>query len=519
MIDAAEQLRLACTYARERFADALAQTGFRPLPGRDDAWIGYLDTASRASGEMTLATGVGCPVEIAVATDFPYVRPTIRPTAQDVLQHLNIRPPTSPLHEPSWGWHREQSGAFCLYVDEDGSTLPWADAPAFLVQATAWLDQDHRGWPDDDGALDLERYLPTAADRRLVLYREHELEPGQHLKLKPARNHSLRVAGQAARTRKGGRKSALRWASNTVRVLDLGELSAPIRCWDDLLRQLGDEAAEPLVHDRRLGLDHVVLKYQRRGELGVVIAALTGSDAGGLSAMNAAPDDQRTRDLRGHPESDTLAGESVAVVGVGAIGATAADLLHRQGVGRLTLIDGDVLKPGNTTRHVLGDEYIGLNKATGMSRFLASTRTGSRTTVVAIEEAITDLDEAAKVLTAVDVVIDATADSLATSLLSAAARAGAGQLVSVCVLADGYAIRADVIPHPHDAAILEPPDLPPVRTGAHETGCSSPVSTTPPAAAVEAAAIATRVTTEVLLDRAPEHATEQRVISTRGANG
>ena len=310
-----------------------------------------------------------------------------------------------------------------------------------------------------------------------------------------------------------------RWAPSTAGVLDVGELSTPIRCLDDLLRQIGDEVAEALVQDRRFGLDHAVLKYRRRGQIGVVIAALTRLDAGGLAAMNAAPDDQRTRDLRGHPESETLARKSVAVVGVGAIGATTAGLVHRQGVGRLVLVDGDVLKPGNTTRHLLGEQYVGLNKATAMARMLASARTASRTTVVAIEEALNSLDEAVDLLAGVDVVIDATADGRATSLLSAAARAGAGQLVSVCVLADGYAIRADVIPHSHGTAILEPPDLPSAGTGAHETGCSSPVSTTPPAAAVEAAAIAARVATEVLLGRAPEHATAQRVISTRGADG
>lgn len=512
MTEPAEQLRLACIHARERFADALEQAGFRPVPGRTDVLVGYLDTADLSVGEATAAS-VSCPVEVTIPDGFPYSRPSVRPVMDAELEPIHVKRPASPLYEPSWGWHRERTGAFCLYVDDDTSGLPWVDATAFLQHATSWLDQDSLGWPDDDGALDLERYLPTAGDRRLVLYTSDEVEPGQHLKLKSGRNHTRRVGGQAARSRKGGRKSAWRWAPGTVRVVDLGELSAPIRSWDALLEHVDEQTAESLINDRRKGLDHVALRYTRRGEVGVVIAALTRPDAGGLATLNAAPADERTRRLRGHPESDTLAFKSVAVVGLGAIGAIVADLLHRHGVGRLLLLDPDILKPGNTRRHLLGDDYIGLNKATGVARFLKSARPDSPTRIESIEAGVTNLSEAIDVLEAVDIVIDATADSRATSLLTAVARAGTGRLVSAAVLADGYAARVDVIPHPQGIELAEAPALPQPKGGSQETGCSSPVSTTPPAAAAEAAVIAARVTTDLLLGHVPEAATEQRILS------
>lgn len=517
MSDALEQVRLACTDARERFADALVQVGFRPVPGSNYTWVGYLDTASLEHGEVSPHTAVSCPVEITVTGDFPYVRPAIRPVTIDVLEQLDVNAPANPVHEPSHGWHREQSGAFCLCLDDDGTGLPWAEATAFLEQATAWLDRDHHGWPDDDGALDLERYLPAASDRRLVLYRDIELEPGKYVKLKPARNGTLRVSRQAAHARKGGKRSPRRRAPGTVRVVDVGEPTTPIRSWNDLLTHAGAETTDSLIKDRQLGLDHVAIRYQRRGEHGVLIASLTGAGNPQLAALNAAPDDQRTRELRSHPDAAILASKAVAIVGIGAVGSVVADLLHRHGVGRLILIDGDVLKPGNTTRHVLGDEYVGLNKAIGVERLL-SQRSPNRTKVEAIDSPLTDLDTAVELLAVADVVVDATADGRATSLLAAAAREDAGQLVSACVLADGYAVRVDVIPHPVDT-VIEPPLLPPIRTGAHETGCSSPVSATPPAAAVEAAAITARVTTELLLGRLPAHATEQRVLSARDTDG
>jgi adenylyltransferase/sulfurtransferase len=46
----------------------------------------------------------------------------------------------------------------------------------------------------------------------------------------------------------------------------------------------------------------------------------------------------------------------VAIVGVGATGAATASLLARAGVGRLTLIDRDVVEPSNLQRQVLFDE-------------------------------------------------------------------------------------------------------------------------------------------------------------------
>jgi adenylyltransferase/sulfurtransferase len=51
-----------------------------------------------------------------------------------------------------------------------------------------------------------------------------------------------------------------------------------------------------------------------------------------------------------------LARAHAAIVGVGATGAATASLLARAGVGRLTLIDRDIVEPSNLQRQVLFDE-------------------------------------------------------------------------------------------------------------------------------------------------------------------
>jgi molybdopterin-synthase adenylyltransferase len=69
-----------------------------------------------------------------------------------------------------------------------------------------------------------------------------------------------------------------------------------------------------------------------------------------------------------------LAASHVAIVGCGALGAAAASLLARAGVGTLTLIDRDFVEPSNLQRQMLFDEadaLAGLPKAEAARRQIA----------------------------------------------------------------------------------------------------------------------------------------------------
>ena len=117
-------------------------------------------------------------------------------------------------------------------------------------------------------------------------------------------------------------------------------------------------------------------------------------------------------------------------------------------------------------------------------------------------------------LAAYDVVVDATADSTATALLTAAANAGAG---------DCYRSRArrrvrragrpntttERTDAPAGAVLLRP------RTR-FPAGCGSPISTTPPGAVWEAAAMAARHTIGLLTAPDVVPAGEERVLSFGG---
>ena len=61
---------------------------------------------------------------------------------------------------------------------------------------------------------------------------------------------------------------------------------------------------------------------------------------------------QRTRLLLGEEKSERLRQAHVLVVGVGGVGAYAAEMLCRAGVGRLTLDDADTVQPTNINRQL-----------------------------------------------------------------------------------------------------------------------------------------------------------------------
>ena len=61
---------------------------------------------------------------------------------------------------------------------------------------------------------------------------------------------------------------------------------------------------------------------------------------------------QRTRLLLGDEKMERLRGAHVLVVGLGGVGAYAAEMLCRAGTGSLTLVDADTVQPTNLNRQL-----------------------------------------------------------------------------------------------------------------------------------------------------------------------
>ena len=72
----------------------------------------------------------------------------------------------------------------------------------------------------------------------------------------------------------------------------------------------------------------------------------------------------------GHADFRKLAGRRVAVVGCGGLGALAAEILARAGVGRLALFDYDTVEEANLNRLVYRTSQIGMPKVKALTAHL-----------------------------------------------------------------------------------------------------------------------------------------------------
>lgn len=113
----------------------------------------------------------------------------------------------------------------------------------------------------------------------------------------------------------------------------------------------------------------------------------------------------------------------VAIVGAGGLGGHVIELLARQGVGYLRIIDGDTFAVHNLNRQILAtEENLGLNKALAAGRRIQQINTD-----VAYEALpqMLNQENARSYLESMDVVVDAL-DNLSSRIVLAAAAQEAG---------------------------------------------------------------------------------------------
>lgn len=459
---------------RDRFIDALVSRGFR-LKG-DDPF-----------GTLSVTVLHGDDVSIELDEHFPFLPPRVQSQRPEVMS-----------------WHRDELGYLCLYTPLDHEHRPWLDADALLERIAIWRQENERGWSDDPPALDLEPYLRLALDPRFVLYRDLNNLSNKFVIFSQAHNQ-LRL-NRAGRPPKGRRRRHL-----SGYVLDVGELQRPPATWLELLdgHQAQATVMKEIEADR---LDVLLVRYERQGQRAT--AAITFAPPSAVLeplarkrrpdtakarrvrqayvARSGATDDDAMR-LRSGNAASHLSSQRVCVVGAGALGSYVSDGLVRGGIGRLTVRDFDVLRPGNMTRHVVGDlAYAGLNKAVALQTFFGTTAY-SRAEVDAQPHGLFTVADALMLIRDHDLVVDASADGAATAVLRSAAEASGAAVIVVCLLNDGRSLRVDIVPPLNGAeALAATPLQPPVGPEVFDGGCGLPLSLTPPQAVQEAAAIAVR---------------------------
>lgn len=472
------------------------------LVAEADSWrarlgeLGFGDDGHRLRGDLAWQHPVHglvhARIEVELTDRFPFAAPAVRVldpgTTMELTFHID-RPALPGLH-----------GNLCLW---DGSAhpvdaAPWREPQVLLDRVRNWLEQTAVSWPDDD-VCDLERYLEQDAGT-FVLY-DADVLTGKVGLYKTAPGPTPRTIEVTGNRRPGviaprgpqqlhPKDRGLAW------VDDLGEVSSPPREWADLAQALG--RADEVTRLIALGaVGYLLLRYSRNGHrAALAVAVQRGGPVPSITACESADTSLATRSIRAGDTAVELADVRIAVVGAGALGSFAADILFRSGVRRLTLIDGERLRPGNVVRHLAGSSDVGKYKVTAVMDRLAATGFD----VAEVERRnrdITQLGDAVELVKTHNVVLDATAHAGASSLLATAADIVGGwtghTVISACVQREGDIIRADRFPLRRAEQHLPALASEPVRTGVREAGCGEPVSRTPPAAVIAAAELACRM--------------------------
>jgi molybdopterin/thiamine biosynthesis adenylyltransferase len=468
-------------HSRQHFEEGLIRAGFIE---RDAGWIGFIGHRDGPT-EVTLT----------LPSRFPFKPPRVVPTDNDAVP---------------WSWHRELNGALCLVADDDHQDLWWLEADAFLKHVAAWFENSDAGWVDDRPDLDLDRYFTPAEDTSLYLYGDLDEYRNSLVRFVRAPNNTMRLAGKGTRPAKVAKVHL-----NDVfgYVADLGDVVSPPRTWEDVAALV-----EPSVDLERRIREHsirlLVLLYNRGSHEGAIVLEVWPSTAGGIEVrrLRAGADTAAAKSARSGPRSVDLNPLRVAVVGVGALGSFIADMLIRAGVGHLTLIDGDVVMPGNLVRHLVGPEAVGLPKATAVKNHLVRNHGIDPSRIDAQVEAVRAGDAAVDLLRDHDLVVNATADFAITALFHKAAEALGKSFLSAALQNDGNTFRIDVLPPLAGGTSLSDSarsaNKPAVTY--FEAGCGSPISPTPPHAVIEAAAATVRHAVGLLLNEPVDPSGEVR---------
>ncbi len=461
---------------QQRFADDLEAAGFISAD-RDGVWEGDLEVASLAGGTTTAS------LEIEIGDEFPFQPPKVTDTSM-VSAHT---------------WHHNRDWSLCLYGTRHVGDRPWQTVSSLLDRVRDWFANAAAGWPDDPPDLDLERYFEPVTT--FVTYDELEALVGNPVSATQRSGSWLHIdkVGYLPKQKRSRRNKWWGW------VGDLGELDAPVFDWPTVHARLGEDADQAAKRVRAGGYEFLALRYRRGDHVGVIVLLprVAGSAIHLRSAI-AAANDSTTRRLRaGTPETVAiLTNKTVAIVGVGAVGSFLADMLARAGIGRLHLVDHDLLRPGNCIRHLAGYRSIGEAKTRAVRDVLVKRELMDLDRIVTTESML-DAGLAVDLLEKADVVIDATADDNVRGLLahlhgSATAHNLASAVVSVAVHRSGGVIRSDRWPRSSGGPPAPIPAHPDGEVELFEGGCGDPVSTTPAASVLEAAGLASRHVIDLL---------------------
>lgn len=300
----------------------------------------------------------------------------------------------------------------------------------------------------------------------------------------------------------------------------------PPRSIDELRSFLTDTQRERLDRDlrtRRVVMYGLVWHNNAGAVATMVLSQLedTGERTNHLVVLR--PTGRDAMLLRAGPDAAVLQQRSVAILGIGAIGSHLAEQLARAGIGRLLLIDFDLLWPVNLVRHAAPPGTpSGTNKTSAMRDLLSQY---PWVEIEVVDGAVGTPSGLRQLLASADLTIDATGHAGLAELIGRVAHASERPVVSAALFRGGavarvrrQAIATDTpfVQRPHlDRYPMIPPLDDETEYVGTETGCLALVHNAPPTAVTIAAALTAEVAIDHLTDR-HEHPDELIEVIRRG---
>ena len=458
----------------------LVVAGFRPQGGGRHTWVGAIRSSL---SRLTAATEM----RIEIRDGWPYLHPYLFVGGLVGRKHVNAL------------------GNVCLWFEDDSNYDDWLHLGPIMSRIDAWVAEQEAGVPDP--APDAHLYFGVSRGRLLTVDVDGLIEAGQI-------TSSVGASGLLR----------ARLVNDVFKVGDQGNLTAAWFWLPELAAPpaLPSPLRQVLTAGQRLTYDRVI-RATSRSRSGVLL--LVWADAGIINALGAeakrasvgslsfealevARSDRSVLRLRSGPDAPVLAATTVVVFGVGAIGSEIAMLLARSGVAHLVLVDRERLRPANMTRHAAAGRTIGMPKAHAMAETIRDAMPDVR--VESVDALVWDPVAIAARVTGSTLAVDATGNRAYGDLLSRIAGTAGVPLVSAALHRGGRIARIRI-----QGGNLHPlwarseangfPDVPaqpgPTPVPTWETGCGAPVNNARPVSVAAAAALATRLSLDILTGR------------------
>lgn len=524
-----------------QFISQLAAAGFNSYrEGRDTLLLGSLTVPWLDPAAKTWQYSCH-EIEIRLGPGFPFQKPAVRPIGDEAVRGTRHQEPGD-------------DGYLCLWRDSDWD--PATPADKLLARTAEWIRHYHRNdWPPEDAVPDLHLYYPAEGARRLMITgRDWPPTQGDSGRFYvwdagSARSFAGPPVERGKRFQPLNDPASGRYGVDPDRTrghdavwIHLQREPQPLPTLGQMLGEIDDARGVPPGTTRK-EVVQVVWSGRPRGTVMITIAlgypglhggrhwlflrsavdglgrkrhpGSTAIDHYPVEAYEAAPSSPDALMRRVGHMAHALHGSHAVVFGVGALGGQLALLLAEDGVTKITLVDSDRLRPGNTVRHVAGLRYSGDFKATAVRDVILD---HAPYCDVVIKPASWDPNEIRSIVNETRILVDATGNRQFGQLLNSICIAQRVPLIVIASHRRGAIGRVRLIRAGKDACVecYEGPygyaetgesgymTIPPADDGEFlEEGCGQPTVETSSTDVVAIAAMGARAVRDVLADNYP----------------